>query len=242
MAKIFRFVRRSRGSFAAAEAMNRSVGDFDGWVRRGAVYRRQLRSLAEPISPDWAARLQPLEPGFSGLARISGRFSALGTTLLDTFLMGHPLTAVLEERPTLHAAELVIGNFSQLPFRSKNRARTGSERLFRRARPVRRSELLRVGYRQASAQHAGPPGDLQLVPRRPDNLCPAASVRRGVERLHAELRAQRCDGLLPDDRGQRRFLRRGNDLVYARPRLLPLASHTLVYEELVADPGRASSR
>ena len=237
MAKILNSPGDPEGAFAAAEAMNQSVSDFDGWVRRGASTADGSARWPERFSPEWAARLRPLEPGLGPHRRFLVGFPRSGTTLLDTFLMGHPLTAV-SRNVRRSMPQNRDRQFLPAPVPLQESARTGSERLFRRARPVRRSELLRVGYRQASAQHAGPAGDLQPVPRRPDNLCPAASVRRGVERLHAELRAQRCDGLLPDDRGQRRFLRRGNDLVYARPRRRCL-SHRIPWSTRSWSPIRA---
>jgi hypothetical protein len=45
-------------------------------------------------------------------------FPRSGTTLLDTFLMGHPQTVVLEELPLIRAAEEVIGDMGDLPSRS----------------------------------------------------------------------------------------------------------------------------
>jgi tetratricopeptide (TPR) repeat protein len=108
-AKILEALGDSEGAFAAAEAMNRAVPDFDGWRARGLEYRRRVRLLASATTPDWAAELQPLDPGPRPSPAFLVGFPRSGTTLLDTFLMGHPETHVLEEFPMLRMAEGSLG-------------------------------------------------------------------------------------------------------------------------------------
>jgi len=96
-------------AFAAAVAMNRSVADFEGWRARGAEYRRKLRALAKATTADLAEKLRPLAPGPRPSPAFLVGFPRSGTTLLDTFLMGHPDTQVLEEFPMLRAAEGLVG-------------------------------------------------------------------------------------------------------------------------------------
>ena len=100
-------------AFAAADAMNRSVPSFDMWRRRGADYRAQLRQLARTLTNAPALRQLP-EPARRSPAFLVG-FPRSGTTLLDTFLMGHRDTAVLEEVHLLGAAERQIGRVADLP-------------------------------------------------------------------------------------------------------------------------------
>ncbi len=118
MAKILDSLGETQDAFDAAIAMNRSVQDFDDWVRKGAQYGRRIRGLAGTITPKWAARLRPLDPGQRRAPAFLVGFPRSGTTLLDTFLMGHPDTEVLEELHMLGAAETVLGNVAHLPLRS----------------------------------------------------------------------------------------------------------------------------
>jgi tetratricopeptide (TPR) repeat protein len=118
LAKILDALGDADGAFAAAEGMNRSVADFDGWIRRGSDYRRRLRIFADTVTPEWAAQLQPLRPSDRRSPAFLVGFPRSGTTLLDTFLMGHPDTEVLEEFHMLGAAETVLGNVAGLPHRS----------------------------------------------------------------------------------------------------------------------------
>lgn len=118
MAKILDALGDAQGAFDAAEIMHRSVQDYDGWVERSTEYRRRIRSLADAITPQWAASIQPpvSHPRRSPAFLVG--FPRSGTTLLDTFLMGHPETVVLEEFHMLGAAETVLGNVAELPDRS----------------------------------------------------------------------------------------------------------------------------
>jgi tetratricopeptide (TPR) repeat protein len=96
-------------AFDAATTMNRAVQDFQGWRRRAAGYRDELRALAATITPEWAVRLpQATAEEQVKLAFLVG-FPRSGTTLVDTFLMGHPACTVIEEHPLLFDAGGRIG-------------------------------------------------------------------------------------------------------------------------------------
>jgi tetratricopeptide (TPR) repeat protein len=115
MAKIADALGEPATAFAEAERMNRAVHEFDDWRARGAEYRERIRGLARIVTPKWAASLPRLEPlGRRSPGFLVG-FPRSGTTLLDTFLMGHPDTIVLEEVHLLGAAERVIGKLPELP-------------------------------------------------------------------------------------------------------------------------------
>lgn len=116
-AKIADRLDRPAEAFAAAEAMNRATPEFDLWRERGANYRERLRELALTLTK--AATLNELpKPKRRSPAFLVG-FPRSGTTLLDTFLMGHRDTAVLEEVHLLGAAERQIGRVADLPNASR---------------------------------------------------------------------------------------------------------------------------
>jgi len=102
-------------AFAEAEKMNRSVNDYDKWRERAARHLQLLRGLAETVTPEWSRGITALEPGERRNPSFVVGFPRSGTTLLDTFLMGHPGTAVLEEIPLIRAIERELGSISALP-------------------------------------------------------------------------------------------------------------------------------
>jgi len=118
MARIADALGRPEEAFAEAEAMNGSVWDYQIWRSRAERRIAGVRSLAERFTPDWAGGLQPL-PHIEGrkLAFLIG-FPRSGTTLLDTFLMGHPQTFVLEELPLIEEPSKMLGDVAALPERT----------------------------------------------------------------------------------------------------------------------------
>jgi tetratricopeptide (TPR) repeat protein len=238
MAKILDALGDPEGAFAAADTMNRAVSDFDGWIRRGAEYRRRIRALATTITPEWSAKLQPLEPGPRAAPAFLVGFPRSGTTLLDTFLMGHPDTEVIEERHMLGAAETVLGNIAQLPLRSPEQL-----------------EQARSAYFAELDRHVDRTFTGLIVDKLPLNMLGLSAIYS----LFPDARiifAQRhpCDAVLSafmqsftlnDAMACFLTIEDGADFydatmtLFTRSRdALPLASHTLVYEELVADSGR----
>ena len=125
-AKIADALGDSEQAFEAAAAMNqaaidRSVRaeDRDEWSRRTSAYREEQRELAGTITPEWAAKVPLLaEPPRQRVAFLLG-FPRSGTTLLDTFMLGHPEIAVLEEQQLVGAAAQVTGPIADLPTVSK---------------------------------------------------------------------------------------------------------------------------
>ena len=112
----------SEVAFEAAMAMNRAAidrsvraEDRHEWDRRASAYREEQRELARTITPEWAAKVRLLaEPPEQRVAFLLG-FPRSGTTLLDTFLLGHPEIAVLEEKQLVSAAADVTGPIADLP-------------------------------------------------------------------------------------------------------------------------------
>ena len=103
-AKLADALGRPAEAFAAAADMNRAAFDAEvaadrreEWQREAAAYRREQHDLARAITPEWASGLPVLyEPAPRKLSFLVG-FPRSGTTLLDTFLLGHPQIMVLEE-------------------------------------------------------------------------------------------------------------------------------------------------
>jgi tetratricopeptide (TPR) repeat protein len=104
---------KSAEAFAAAEAANRLTPGFESWRARAAAHRARMRDLGRSLTQSrdipHLAKPKRRMPAF-----LVG-FPRSGTTLLDTFLMGHPDTAVLEEVHLLGAAERQIGKVAELP-------------------------------------------------------------------------------------------------------------------------------
>ncbi|HVU29753.1 MAG TPA: sulfotransferase, partial [Sphingomicrobium sp.] len=116
-------------AFAEAEAMNASVHDFDEWRLEGARYREGLRKLASAIA---TFPVQPVvEPAKRPSPAFLLGFPRSGTTLADTFLMGHPSIRVVEEEPMLGAAEDVLGGIERLPRSSPETLRQARDAYFR---------------------------------------------------------------------------------------------------------------
>ncbi|HEV2595491.1 MAG TPA: sulfotransferase [Sphingomicrobium sp.] len=101
-------------AFAAAVAMNRAVPDADHAKALATQYRAEIAELARTVTTEWAAKLPRLEAAPElQLAFLIG-FPRSGTTLADTFLMGHPRCRIIEELPILNAAAAPLGAITGL--------------------------------------------------------------------------------------------------------------------------------
>ncbi|HEY8433134.1 MAG TPA: sulfotransferase [Sphingomicrobium sp.] len=116
-------------AFAAAAAMNRAAPQFESWISRGEAYRNRLRSLGRTLS---AAPAHPqLDSPSRRMPAFLVGFPRSGTTLLDTLLMGHSDTVVLEEVHLLGAAEREIGRVADLALASRHSLERAREAYFR---------------------------------------------------------------------------------------------------------------
>jgi tetratricopeptide (TPR) repeat protein len=118
-----------REAFTAAEAMNRHAPDYESWRRRGEAYRSRLRGLGRTLSQ--APALPQLEAPERRMPAFLVGFPRSGTTLLDTLLMGHGDTVVLEEVHLLGAAEREIGRVADLALASRHSLERAREAYFR---------------------------------------------------------------------------------------------------------------
>lgn len=238
MVKISDALGDSAGAFAESEAMNRSIPDLEGWLRRGAEYRRRIRALAKAITSEWALRIKTLGPSPRSPPAFLLGFPRSGTTLLDTFLMGHPDTEVLEERHLLGAAaEAVLGNVAHLPDRSPvqlEQARSAYfaelDRYVERSFPGLVVDKLPLNMLRVPLIHSlFPDAPIVFAQRHP---CDA--VLSGFMQSFRLNDAMACFLKIEDAAD---FYDAAMTLFTRSRDVLPVASHTLVYEELVADPG-----
>ncbi len=225
-------------AFAAMTEMNRVTREFDAWREKGAAYRQRLRDLARRMVAD-APRLPQLEAPDRPMPAFLVGFPRSGTTLLDTFLMGHPRTAVLEEVHLLGAAEMEIGRVAELANRSQAD--------LRRARDA---------YFALLDEHVEPGVSGTVVDKLPLNMLGAPFIQAmfpGAPILFAQRHP--CDAVLSafmqsfvmnDAMASFLTIEDSADLYDAvmsgwtaiRERF-PIRVHTVVYEELVTDPEAA---
>ncbi len=108
---------RSREAFAQFTVANAiHIADASDPLARASGYRDRLRREISLLTPQWVDDWNPatapsddhVDPVF-----LVG-FPRSGTTLLDTFLMGHPRTVVMEEQPALNIVDGEIGGMAAL--------------------------------------------------------------------------------------------------------------------------------
>ena len=104
-------------AFAEAEAMHRARSDLPDWLERGLAHLERVRTLTTAMTREGAAGVKLVQGDERNDPAFIVGFPRSGTTLLDTFLMGHPDSHVLEEVPLIGAVERVLGDPSELPGR-----------------------------------------------------------------------------------------------------------------------------
>ncbi|CAN5117816.1 tetratricopeptide repeat-containing sulfotransferase family protein [soil metagenome] len=238
-AKIADALGDTREAFEAAVAMNRSAKQADAqsigideWDRKAADYRSEQHELARTITPEWAARIPVLDELLLKRVAFLLGFPRSGTTLLDTFLLGHPEIAVIEEKQLVGAAAAVTGPIESLPDISRARLKRGRATYFERL-----SENVRRGFRGLAIDKF--PLDMASAPLI-HAMFPQAPI----------IFAQRhpCDVVLsgfmqPFGTVNFSSIADASDYYHAMMSIwtasleaLPLNVHTVVYEELVSDP------
>lgn len=99
------------GAFAAFDLMNQLQSEDPSLpLERAALLREEVRTRLAQTTPEWfkAWKSPPLPPERPSPVFLVG-FPRSGTTLLDTILMGHPDTVVMEERPVISRLEQEVG-------------------------------------------------------------------------------------------------------------------------------------
>jgi tetratricopeptide (TPR) repeat protein len=108
---------RADEAFEAFADMNRvSAATPSGRAADARGYRSRVAEMIRTASPSWFARWSADAPPAERPPPVFlVGFPRSGTTLLDTFLMGHPHVHVLEEEPVLQRARDALGDFARLP-------------------------------------------------------------------------------------------------------------------------------
>lgn len=238
MAKIADAMGDTAKAFDAAVAMNRAakaasakVVDLAEWDREAAAYRDAQHQLARTIAPQWGAAVPVLtDPPPRKVAFLLG-FPRSGTTLLDTFLLGHPQIQVLEEVQLVGAAAEVTGPIAELP-------NVTTDVL----------QAARATFFNALAEHVGDFDGLIIV-KNPLDLTSAPLIHAmlpGAPIIFAQRHP--CDVVLSafmQSMGLVNFSSIEDAADYydgvmsiwtASREALPLNVHDVVYEELVRDP------
>jgi tetratricopeptide (TPR) repeat protein len=236
MGRICDALGEADSAFAEAESMHRSQRDLEDWRARGVRHLEFVRTLADAITPEWATQIQTAPPGDRRAPVFLVGFPRSGTTLLDTFLGGHPDARVLEEVPLVVAVERALGDMTELPRRTE--AQLGEAR---------------DAYFAEAAKYVSPDFSGLIVDKLPLNMLAAPYLHAAFPNSRF-IFAQRhpCDAVLScfmQDFALNPSTACFLDLetaaayydavmrVWTQSRdTLPLKVHSLVYEELVVDP------
>ena len=120
------------GAFASFQRMNELQSeDPSDPVGRAASLREQVRGQLAKTTETWFRQWRPgpADPVRRPPVFLVG-FPRSGTTLLDTILMGHPDTAVMEERPVISRLEQELGGFDAIPALDEQAIRNAQKRYF----------------------------------------------------------------------------------------------------------------
>ncbi len=226
------------GAFAAFERMNQLQSeDPSGPIERAASLRELFRNQLAKTTNDWLGswKTGPVVPDRQAPVFLVG-FPRSGTTLLDTILMGHPDTVVMEERPVINRLKVEIGGFEAIASLDETAIRNAQARYF-----------------EIASEYADLSSGSMLVDKSPLLLNEAAFIHRLFPGAHFLLAIRHpADVLLSCyvsnfnlNDAMSNFLRLDTgaefyDLTFrtwenARS-VLPLSIETVVYERMVEDP------
>ncbi len=225
-------------AFNAAQAMNDAVPHRERWRGIAAANRDKLRALAGSLDAAWASGWIPGRAGARRPPAFLVGFPRSGTTLLDTFLMGHPDVAVLEEIP-------LMGMIADLAGPIERSATIGDEEADR---------LRTVYFDHLERQLPDGFGGL-VIDKMPLNmLCAPLIHRLFPDAPILFMQRHPCDVVLSgylqsfnmnpavasmlDLEGAADLYEVAMDLWTRSAEVLPLNVHTIAYEKLVADPDR----
>jgi tetratricopeptide (TPR) repeat protein len=124
-------------AFAAFERMNAIVRlDRSDPEARARLHREQVRAERDVLGIEWVNswKTAVIDERPSPVFLVG--FPRSGTTLLDTILMGHPSTEVLEEEPTLMHASEALGGFEAIAAASGNDIQRARDAYFETARSL----------------------------------------------------------------------------------------------------------
>ena len=226
-------------AFTAFERMNAIIrADPSEPEQRSVAFRQMIRDQRESLTPEWVNswRAAVIDKRPSPVFLVG--FPRSGTTLLDTILMSHPGTEVLEEEPTLMRATEALGGFESIADATSEQIRKARDAYFETARtltPLDPDKLLidknPLAMNQVPVIHRlFPDAKIIVALRHPCDVVLSCFVTNFkpnnamVNFLSLETTAELYDlsfGYLEQARG-----------------LFKPAVHTTVYENIVADRGR----
>lgn len=123
---------RSAEAFAGFEEANQmQIASPSDPLKRAADLRDRLETEISTMTPEWVDGWTPLKPAdnLPSPVFLVG-FPRSGTTLLDTMLMGHPDTVVLEEQPPLNHVDEMLGGIESLQDLDQATLNAARERYF----------------------------------------------------------------------------------------------------------------
>jgi tetratricopeptide (TPR) repeat protein len=226
-------------AFEAATEMNRAAiaeqvepHKRDEWQRKTKKYRADLHQLARMITRDWAETVPRLdEPAAKRVSFLLG-FPRSGTTLLDTFLLGHPEVEVLEEKQLVGRAADIVGGSLNLASASTKRLRKARETYFGALRDHVPAEFAGLVVDKFPLDMAAAPVIEAIFPRAPMIFAqrhPCDVVLSGfmqpigiVNFSNIEVAADYYDAMM--------------SIWTAARDAFDLNVHTVVYEDFVRDP------
>lgn len=139
-------VGRYDEAFEAFERMNAIIQDDPSDpIARAALYRHEVHKHRETLTSDWVRSWSDVAVDQRPPPAFLVGFPRSGTTLLDTILMGHPGTEVLEEEPTLMNAMAALGGFEAIQSATGDQVKAAREAYFETARsrtPLEPGKLL----------------------------------------------------------------------------------------------------
>ncbi len=124
-------------AFTAFEQMNAITrADPSEPEQRSVAFRQMLRDQRESLTPEWVSSWRAAVIDKRPSPAFLVGFPRSGTTLLDTILMSHPGTEVLEEEPTLMRATEALGGFGSIADASDEQIRNARDAYFETARTL----------------------------------------------------------------------------------------------------------
>lgn len=208
-------------------------------VERAAAYRQAIRRNFDATTRNWADGWKEVViDGARASPVFLVGFPRSGTTLLDTFLMGHPQIEVLEEEPTLHRAGELLADYLHLP-----------------DAPLELIAAARELYFEDAAKHTPMAPSKLIIDKNPLFMCALPLIRRIFPDARIILAVRHpCDVVLSCfttnfklNDAMSSFLELDTaaefyDLSFRyferAQQMLPMQSHTVVYENVVADRER----
>ena len=123
-------------AFAAFERMNEIQREDESLPEeRAAAYRSNVRRQFETVTLEWVSACRPAQLDDRRPPVFLVGFPRSGTTLLDTFLMGHPSVQVFEEEPMLRQAQQHL-DFEALQTASDEAIRAARDAYFEAAASI----------------------------------------------------------------------------------------------------------